>query len=119
MSSAAVPALKQSHVAIQDHPSNPYKLAVDNNEFWVSKSNLEAVEWFCTRRHQHGQSFPCFTVKFDKKFGSPFKSAEFTSDNSGYARSDEIVVEPGNTIYEYRVQAHGKDDLDPGGGVKG
>jgi hypothetical protein len=119
MSSAAVPAFKQSHVAIQDHPSNPYKLVVDNNEFWVSKSKGEVVEWFCTRRHQHGQKFPCFTVRFDKQFGSPFKSAEFISNDSGYACSDDIVAPPGTTIYEYTVRAHDKEDLDPGGGVKG
>jgi hypothetical protein len=105
-------------VEIHDHPTDLKKLVVNNNEFWVSKGNKEVAEWFCKRNHKHGENPPCFTVKFDKKQGSPFKSALFTSGNNGHASSDEIVVQPGTTIYEYRVQAPGKDDLDPGGGVK-
>jgi hypothetical protein len=110
-------AQKDNQVVIKDHPSNPRKLQVPGKDpFWVSKSKKEVAEWFCQRNHQHGQN--CFTVKFDKQNGSPFRSAVFTSDNNGTAVSDEIVVGPGNTIYEYRIQALGKDDLDPGGGVQ-
>ena|SRR5215471_6514343 len=112
-------APKDNQVIIKDHPSNPKKLKVPGKDpFWVSKSEKEVAEWFCQRNHQqHGQN--CFTVKFDKQNGSPFKSAVFTSDNNGTATSDEVVVEPGDTIYEYRIQAPDKDDLDPGGGVRG
>jgi hypothetical protein len=108
---------EQSHVGIADHPFDNTKLVVSNNEFWVSKKANEFVEWFCERKHTHGQSSPCFTIKFDKN-GSPFKGVEFSSNNLGYARSDEIVAEPGDIIYYYRVVARGKHDLDPGGGVK-
>jgi len=112
---------KDNQVEIKDHPSNPKKLEVPGTDpFWVSKSKKEIAEWSCKRsqeNHQHGPN--CFTVKFDKQNGSPFKSAVFTSDNNGKAVSDETVVEPGDTIYEYRIQAAGKDDLDPGGGVRG
>jgi len=110
-------APRDNQVVIKDHPLNPKKLEVPGKDaFWVSKSKKELAEWFCQRNHQHGQD--CFTVKFDKQNGSPFKSAVFTCDNNGTAASDEIVVEPGDTIYEYRIQALGKDDLDPGGGVQ-
>jgi len=113
-------ALKASQVEIKDHPSDPKKFVVEKNDpFWVSKMKHEVAEWFCKRNHQHAVTPPCFTVRFDKD-GTPFASDTFVSDGNGYARSDEIVVEPSETtIYHYRVQAHGKNDLDPGGGVKG
>ena len=108
---------KDNQVLIRDHPSNPRKLEVAGKDpFWVSKSGKEVAQWFCQRNHQHGPN--CFTVKFDKN-GSPFTGNVFTCDNNGIAVSDAIVVEPGDTIYEYRIQAAGKDDLDPGGGVRG
>ena len=108
---------EQFHVGIADDPFKDTKLVVSNDEFWVSKKDKGVVEWFCERNHKHGQNFPCFTIKFDKN-GSPFKSNEFISNHLGYARSDEITVEPGDKIYHYRVVAHGKQDLDPGGGVR-
>jgi hypothetical protein len=111
--------LKPNQVEIKDHPSDPKKLAVPGTDpFWVSKSQNEVAEWYCKRtqqNHQHGPN--CFTVRFDKN-GSPFASNVFTSDNNGKAISNDIVVEPGSIIYQYRIQATGKDDLDPGGGVK-
>ncbi len=106
-------------VNIDDDPTDPKKLVVDNDEFWVSKKNKEVAEWFCKRNHNHGATPPCFTVKFDKAMGSPFESVSFSSDNNGHVSSDKINVEPDDSkIYEYRVQAPGKDDLDPGGGVR-
>ena len=114
------PGMNQAQVVIGDHPSNSRKFVVDRETFWVSKSQKEVAEWFCVRKHQHGQHYPCFTVTFNKPNGSPFNSPSFTSDGTGYVASDGIKVNPDeNKIYGYVVQAHGKDDLDPGGGVKG
>src|SRR5262245_4054145 len=76
------------------------------------------AEWFRHRDHPHPQNVPCFRIRFDKGQGSPFLSDEFVSDLNGYARSDAINVQAGDMIYEYRVQAPGKNDLDPQGGVK-
>jgi len=113
------PGTNQSQVVIGDHSSDPRKLEVDRQTFWVSKSQNEVAEWFCARNHHHGLHYPCFSVTFNKN-GSPFECpGPFTSDSNGYAVSDKIVVPPSAKIYEYVVQAHGKDDLDPGGGVKG
>jgi hypothetical protein len=109
---------KESHVGIKDHDQDPKRMKVTRPEFWVSKDANEAAEWFCQRGHKHSDNPPCFTIKFDKKNGSPFQSPGFKSNPDGYACSDDIVVAAGKTIYEYRVVAHAKDDLDPGGGVK-
>jgi hypothetical protein len=112
---------KESQVGIEDDPSNPKKLRVSRDTFWVSKADVgdgDIAEWFCNRKHQHSKT--CFSVIFDKKNGSPFDPpVEFYCDDNGYAYSTAINVDPGPTIYEYRIVAAGKNDLDPGGGVKG
>jgi hypothetical protein len=97
--SSPAPGVKQSQVVIADDSSNPRKLVLDNQVFWVSKKLHEVAEWFCHRNHP--QNFPCFTVTFNKN-GSPFASpGPFTPDSSGHAKSDAIVVSPGPTIYDY------------------
>jgi len=110
---------RENQVGIEDHASDPRKLKVSREAFWVCEADIgdgDVAEWFCNRNHTHIQG--CFTILFDKENGSPFKSAEFVSDANGYVCSDKIDVPPGPTIYEYRIVALGKDDLDPGGGVK-
>jgi len=107
------PGTNQFQVVIGDHPSNPRKFVVDREVFWVSKSQLEVVQWFCVRKHQHGHPYPCFSVTFNKANGSPFTPHfSFTSDSSGCAMSTAInsSINPDDTkIYEYVIEAVGKD----------
>jgi len=96
---------------------------VSRKLFWVSKSQKDLLQWFCQRGevepgHVHGKDSPCFTVIFDKD-GTPFESSDFTSNDRGYACSDNVVVEPNEArLYHYRIIMKGKEPLDPGGGVK-
>jgi hypothetical protein len=84
--------------------------------FEVSKGNNEEVRWVCVQDHEHSKVGPCFTVDFEKN-GSPFYESQFSSDApvSGLARRN---VMPGPKRYNYTVRIAGKNDLDPGGGVK-
>jgi hypothetical protein len=49
--------------------------------------------------------------------GSPFYESQFSSDApvSGLAKRSVLA---GPKVYKYTVRVKGKDDLDPGGGVK-
>jgi hypothetical protein len=92
------------------------KIDADPDYFVISKSKSEEVKWVCVQKHEHPKDGPCFTVEF-KKNDSPFYESQFSSDTpfSGLAKRNVL---PGSKIYEYTVRMAGKDDLDPGGGVK-
>ena len=92
------------------------KIEADPYYFVVSKSKNEEVKWVCVQKHEHPKDGPCFTVDFEKN-DSPFYESQFSSDApfSGLAKRNVL---PGSKIYEYTVRMAGKDDLDPGGGVK-
>jgi hypothetical protein len=111
---------KDSHVGIQEDLLNSNNLAVSRQTFRVTENEpgLNVAEWFCHRNHNHSENGPCFTIKFDKKQGSPFQSTVFPSDANGYACSDKIKVKPGNTVYKYTVESPNKRRLDPQGVVK-
>jgi hypothetical protein len=115
---------KESHIGIYDDPLDPTNgLAVTRETFWVSKADIgdgDKAEWFCLRTYNnHTHSTNCFEIYFDKSTTSPFGSSHFTCDPSGHAKSTGIIANAGAAIYQYRIAAAGKNDLDPGGGVKG
>jgi hypothetical protein len=91
-------------------------ITADPDYFEVSKSKNEEVKWVCVQDHDHSKDGPCFTVEFEKN-GSPFYESQFSSDApfSGLAKRNVL---PGSKIFEYTVRIAGKNDLDPGGGVK-
>ena len=91
-------------------------IKADPEYFQISKSKNEEVRWVCDQDHEHPKDGPCFTVDFEKN-DSPFYESQFSSDApvSGLAKRNVL---PGSKIYEYTVRMAGKDDLDPGGGVK-
>lgn len=92
------------------------KITLDKDYFEVSKSLNEEVKWVCAQDHKHGEDGPCFTVDFETN-GSPFYESQFSSDApvSGLAKRSVLA---GPKVYKYTVRVKGKDDLDPGGGVK-
>jgi hypothetical protein len=115
---------KESHIGIVDDPLDPNGLQVSRETFWVSPADVgdgDQAEWFCLRHHQHTTN--CFVIYFDKPTGSPFNFPtgslpSILCNTPGHAVSPGIGVHPGSAIYQYRIEAPGKNPLDPGGGVK-
>ena len=110
------PALETREVLVKIGLDSNGNIEAVPDYFQVSKRRNEEVRWVCTQDHEHSKDGPCFTVDFEKN-GSPFYESQFSSEApvSGLAKRN---VMPGPKIYNYTVRIAGKDDLDPGGGVK-
>lgn len=84
--------------------------------FWVSKSNKDEVQWFCTQSHNtHGQG--CFTIRFDGPNGSPFETDTFLGHGACSKPVRNDVQPDKEKLYKYTVTIPGYDPLDPHGGV--
>lgn len=110
------PALEIREVLVKIGLDDKGNIVAVPDYFQVSKRRNEEVRWVCAQNHKHDVDGPCFTVDFEKN-GSPFYESQFSSDApvSGLAKRSVL---PGPKIYNYTVRIAGKDDLDPGGGVK-